>query len=121
MHQHAPRCFSHVLERQCQRGVRAERRDPGQHVVERHTQRVKVAAMIDRVTLCLLGTDVERCSHGDARLGHVGVPAFLVAAEAKVGDFHLPLACHQDVLGLDVAVDQPNLAGRPDRLRRSAA
>ena len=42
--------------------------------------------------------------------------ALLVAAQAEIGDLHPSFLGHQDVLGLDVAVDQPDLAGRADRL-----
>ena len=45
-----------------------------------------------------------------------GATAFLVAAEPEVRDLHPSLLGHQDVLGLDIAVDQPDLPGRTDGL-----
>ena len=72
--------------------------------------------MIDRMALGLLG------------LMYSGVPIvtpdcvrwtparFLIAAQPEIGDLHPSFLGHQDVLGLDVAVDQPDLAGRADRL-----
>ena len=43
----------------------------GQHVVKGDTQRVEVAAVIERMALRLLGAHVERRSHRHARLGQV--------------------------------------------------
>ncbi len=72
--------------------------------------------MIAGVALRLLGAHVERGSHGHTRLRQMHALAVLVAAEPEIGHFHPPLLGEQDVLGLDVAVDQTDLAGHPDGL-----
>ncbi len=56
-----------------------------------------------------------------AGLGDVHPVRPQVAAEPEVGHLHPPFARQQDVLGLDVAVDKPDLAGRADGLARPAA
>ena len=58
-----------VLQRQRQRRLGPERRLAGEHVVERHAQRVEVAAVVERVPLRLLGAHVERACPSSRRAG----------------------------------------------------
>ena len=110
--------LAHLLQGHRDRGIAAERGHRRQHEVIGRTQRVEVAAVIQRVPLGLLGAHVGRGPHRDPHLGQVRAVSSMCAAQAEIGDLHPPPPGDQDVLGLDVAVDQAGLAGRPDRLRR---
>ncbi len=100
-----------VLHRDADLGLGLERDLAGQHLVEQDPERVDVGAGVDLPAHRLLGGDVvggaeDPAGRGQAvRLEREGDP--------EVGDLGPALGVDEDVLGLDVAVDQPRLRGRP--------
>ena len=107
------------------RHERAARRTAGKHLVERDAEGEDVGAMI-RVTGMLFRRHVVRCAHD--RIGHgevAGVVLPLRPREAEVGQLHAAVCCEKDVLGLDVAVNDPllvrglqGIADLPDQFQR---
>src|SRR4051794_8920743 len=69
--------------------------------------------MIDRLALDLLRAHVQGRAHGDAALRQARRRPRLgeAARQPEIGNLHLPLARHQNVLWLDVAMDDAELAG----------
>ena len=104
-------------DRQCR--LARIRRLAGEHVVERHPQRVQVAPLVQLAVADLLGAHVQGRPQGQPFLGQV-VPHACQRElrQAKVGDLHVPLLGQQQVLGLDVAVHNPLLVGRRQRTGR---
>ena len=83
----------------------AERDVPDEHLVEDDAERVDVGLAVDLVAERLLGRDVVRRAEDAA----VGRQALLLerAGDPEVGDLRRALLVDEDVLGLDVAVDDP--------------
>ena len=92
-----------------------ERNAAGQHLVEHDPQRVEVRLAGDRPPERLLGRDVV----GRAQHPAVGGQPLLGqrAGDAEVGDLGAALDVHEDVLGLDVAVDDRSLVRALQRAR----
>ncbi len=90
-----------------------ERRVPGQHLEEHAAERVEVGAAVEvRGVAALLGRHVERRAHQRAAAGLVHLPGAKVARQ--LGDPEVDqldrvgrLRLDEDVLGLEVAVDDP--------------
>ena len=120
-HRQADRDVLDVLQRHRERRLALERGDAREHLIERHAQRIQVAAVVERLALRLLGAHVQRGAHRHAGLGHLEAVGVLIAAEAEVGDLDLTLPGQQDVLGLDVAMDQAELARHADGHARPAS
>src|SRR5262249_19911909 len=114
--QHAAGRLSHLLKRQSQRGFGLKRWHTSKHMIKRNAQGVKIAAVIDRVPLGLFWAHVERRSHGHARLSQVHALAVQIATEPEIRYFYPALLGEQNVFGLDVPVNQPDLSGGGDRL-----
>jgi hypothetical protein len=80
---------------------------PGQELVEDAAERVDVGLLVDGLAASLLGRDVVARSHDRAGDRHpVDVER---VGDAEVGHLRPPVAVDQDILGLDVAVDEPVL------------
>ena len=103
-----------VLQRHRERCFGLERRHARQHVVKRHPQRVQVAPMVQRVALRLFGTHIGRRAHRDPGLRQVDPIRVQIAAEPEVGHLDLTFAGQQQILGFDVAMDQPEFTRRAD-------
>ena len=72
--------------------------------------------MVQGLSLGLLRAHVQRRAHRRARLRDMKPVRPQVAAEPEVRDLRPPLARQEQVLGLDVPMDQPDLASGTDRL-----
>ena len=87
---------------------------PGEHFVHHDAEGVEVASRVRQLAARLLGRDVvDRAD---------GLPVALVGlvfqrGNAEVLDLDRTVAQHQDILGLDVAVDDPALVGVRERAR----
>jgi hypothetical protein len=90
-----------------------ERDVPGEHLEEDDPQGVQVALARDGVAERLLGRDVVRGPQDAPVRGEL----LLVegAGDPEVRDLRRALLVHQDVLGLDVAVDDPLRVGGAER------
>ncbi len=97
------RPLAHVLVGDRHRGLAGERRAPGEHLVEHHTEGVDVAARVDGQALGLLGREVGGGAHDEAGLCHLLVRADRTG-DAEVGDLDLAVGGDEDVARLDVAV-----------------
>ena len=87
--------------------VAVERHLTGQELVEDAAERVDVRLLVDRLAARLLGRDVVAGSHDRAGDRHpVDVERM---GDAEVGYLRAAVGVDQDVLGLDVAVDEPVL------------
>ncbi len=82
------------------------RRPQGQQLVERRSERVDVAAMIDPLAPSLLGAHVERRAETIAGGGHRAL-APGDPSQPEVDDLQRPVGIEDQVRGLDVAVDHP--------------
>ena len=71
LHRRRPRRVREMLHRDLDRRLAAERRRPGQHLVEDDSDRVEVGALVDRCAPGLLGREVLRRPDDRARLGHL--------------------------------------------------
>ena len=110
------------------RGVALEGRTPGRHLVEDRAEREEVGPGIERLAPRLLRRHVVHRAHRRARVGqlHVGHRRAVGAAdeggvrgelgEAEVEDLELARRGHEDVRGLDVAVDDALGVGGLERL-----
>ena len=109
-----------MADGQLQRGLSAKWRLAGEHVIAGHSQGIDIGARIDLLALDLLGAHVQRRAHGQARLGQVcrGFGAGEDARQAEVGHLDLAPARQQDVLRLDIAMDDAQLAGPLQGRRR---
>src|SRR6185295_12572976 len=97
-----------LLERDRHGALALERDAAGEQLVEHDPDRVDVRRRADRVALGLLGREVLRRAHDGARLGHVRRSG---ARDAEVGDLGAPVGVDDDVVGLEVAVDDPAAVG----------
>ena len=91
-------------------GVAGERLRPGQHLEEDEARGIHVAAGVGDPALHLLGGEVgdgaeDHPVRGGARLRRHR------PGEAEVGDLDGAVGAEDDVLGLDVAVDEPGRVG----------
>ena len=105
---------------QQQRRVPFERWLPGQHLVEDHSQRVHIAPTIDKVaiTTSLFRGHVRRSSQNQSRTGQLR----LVTAplrQTEVGDMWLTLRVHQNVAGLEIAMNHSRLVSVVDGIRNT--
>ena len=106
------RLLADVLQRDLEGVAAAERRVAGEHLIAGDAERVDVAAVIDGLALDLLGAHEQRRAHrGAGRREIDGLVRGEAARQAEVGHLRLALPGQQDVLRLDVAVDDPQLAG----------
>ena len=120
----------HVLEDRRDEGderVAVERPRAGDHLVEHDAEGEDVRAVVDGAPLGLLGRHVgggaeDHALHGQcasvvSRLTS-GPGAGLLAqlGETEVEDLDVLVVGDHDVAGLEVAVDQATLVGRPERL-----
>ena len=81
----------------------------GDHVIEGASQRVDVAPRVDRMRVPrLLRRDVVERADGGPVAGHLGLVG-QVDRQPEVGQLGRPVAGHEDVARVDVAVDQPLL------------
>ncbi|MNY02582.1 hypothetical protein D3C86_1351560 [compost metagenome] len=90
----------------------------GEHLVDERPQREQVAAAVHQARVAeLLGRDVGDGAEGGAGGGH-GRQVALDPRHAEVRELHGPGLGEHDVVGLDVAVDDPRLVrvveGRAD-------
>ena len=90
---------------QCQRGGAAERLTAGEQFEEQHPGRVDVAARVDLSGADLLGRQIRGGAEDDAGRGDAGFGDG--AHQPEIGHFHVAGVGDQDVLGFDVAVDEP--------------
>ena len=90
------------------RGEAGQRQFTGEHFVKDNAQGINVRAVIHELRLLeLFRRHVVRCSHHFTRLRQP-LRCRVCSDEpgqAEVGDFYPPRFVHQDVLGLDVAMD----------------
>ena len=86
-------------------GVAGVGRHAGQHLVEQHPRGVHIAAGIRAAGADLLGGQVGGRAQDHAACG--GPRGSDRADQSEIGDLHRPVRRDQDVLGLDVAMDQP--------------
>ncbi len=116
------RLGANVLQGHLERRIALEGRMAGQHVITGDAQRVDVGTAIHRLAFDLLGAHVQRRTHRHAALRQVEgrTIAGQAADQTEVGDLDLALARQQDVLRLDVAVDDAQLAGPLQRRRHLA-
>ncbi len=103
------------------RGLAVEGRTAGQRLVEHHAERPHVGRGAHALGAHrLLGRHVVRRPHGDAGVGDVVVRAVEIARDAEVEDLDdlapVALLRHEDVLGLEVAVDDALLVRGRQRL-----
>ena len=96
--------LAHMLIRDRYRGVAAERRPAGEHLVEHDTSRVHVGAGVDGLALRLLGGEIGGGADDRRRLRDGGRRIRDGAGDAEVHHLDLAVAGHHDVAGLDVAV-----------------
>ena len=90
-----------VLPRQGDRRIALKGCTPGEHLVEHQTQRVDVAAMIDRVSLRLFGTHVGRRAGDGPGLRRVSPSG---SCNTEVTDFYRSVPRKQDVFRLQVTM-----------------
>ena len=97
-------------------GVPLERLLAGQKLIEDRAEGKNVGAVIDRQTPNLLGGHVAHRAHDRTGPGHAGVgprarlvlgPGARALGESEVEDLDLSVSGHEDVLGLQIAVDDP--------------
>ena len=109
------RILVHALHHHRERVVGAEGERAGEDLVQDDAQRVDVAAVVGGFAAGLLGGHVIDGADDGAGLGH-GRPRLERARDAEVGDEGVPVAVDQDVLRLEVAVHDPGLVRRLERL-----
>ena len=86
-------------------GIRAAKRHlPGQHFVEHHAQRVKIAARIAAFGLDLLGRNIVGGPHGLRNLARTSAAAPLGAGDAEIDQLDVVFGVHHDVFRLQIAV-----------------
>ena len=100
-----------MLHRDLDGRLAGERDDAGEELVEDDAGRVEIGALVDRGSPRLLGREILSRPDDRARLGHLAGPG---PGDAEVGHLDAPLAVDEDVVGLDVAVDDPVLVGVPE-------
>ena len=106
----------HLLVRDGDRVLAAERRAAAHHLVHDDAERVEVAAGIGDGALRLLGREVGGGPHHRAGLGEPGVRAGVGdAGDAEVGHLHVARLRHEDVAGLHVAVHDAVAMGEAER------
>jgi hypothetical protein len=96
-----------VRNDQLRRSAR-KRHIPGDHLICRDTERIKIAATINALGRSLLGRDILRRAHKDAGARQAfaaGVAALGCLRDAKIGQQHPPIDIDHDVLGLDITVN----------------
>ena len=120
------RRLRHVRDDQVAQRRMRERRAGRHHFVQHAAERIKVGAKIQIGRIAaLLGRHVERRPHQRpaARLVHLpGAKVAFQLRDAEVDDLHRFAGSGQDehVLGLQVAVDDPGLVRRGQRVRNRA-
>ena len=87
----------------------AKHRPPGQQGVHQRPQAVEVGPPVDRPALGLLRGHVFGGAQHAARAGQPRVPE--EPRNAEVGQLHVVLGRHQQIAGLDVAVDHAAVVG----------
>ena len=92
-----------MLTRHLDRAVTDERWSTGQHFEHHDSQRVDVAATINRRALGLLGREVRRGPHDQPRLGEMIFTGDRLG-DTEVGDLHLRVRGNQNVARLHVSV-----------------
>src|ERR1051326_4450614 len=103
-----------------ERRLADERRVAGEHLVEHDADGVDVGARVDdRLAAHLFGREVvERAGERAGAVQRIGgVAAAGERGHAEVEDFHAAVATQHDVLGLDVAMNDPRLVRRGERAR----
>ncbi|MCO5170068.1 MAG: hypothetical protein M9894_27345 [Planctomycetes bacterium] len=107
------------LPEEALRRVGLVRRAPGQRLVEDGRQRPQVGARVDLVARGLLGAHVAQGADDPPRLGHVGARvAARRLGDPEVEEPHVPVVGQHDVVGLEVAVDDPRRVRLGQRLER---
>src|SRR5262249_28678413 len=84
--------------------VRDERRAPGKHLIEHHTQGIDIGTGVHRTTTALLRRPVFGSAHPGARVGE-GSGGLQYLCDAKVTEDRPTGLIHQHIDWLDVAVD----------------
>jgi hypothetical protein len=102
----AARLLGDLLQRDRDRGLGLERDLPGERLVEDHANRIEVGGRGDVEALRLLRREVLRGAQHGPGLGDLRGAG---AGDAKVGHACAPVGVHQDVVGLQVAMDDPAL------------
>ena len=87
--------------------IARERRSPEEHLVEDDPEGVEVAAGVDGPALGLLGREVRGGAHHRSGLCQLGLVADHRRCDPEVCDLDVPVGGHEDVAGLDIAVDEP--------------
>ena len=80
----------------------------GQELVEQHARGEHVGCGAQRLTECLLRRHVRRCADHLALLVREGLVATDDRGDAEVGDLQRTRGREHEVLGLDVAVEDPS-------------
>ena len=108
----------HVRPQRRNLGVTCERPLAGQALVQHAAERVHVGARVDRFAADLLGRDVLDRAHQLTRAGQAGDRGRLLrqAEVRQVAVLTAGAPGDQDVGGLDVAMDEPALVGRVERV-----
>ena len=95
-----------VLAAELEPVAASERSVASRHLVERDAQRIDIGAMIDALAPGLLGRHVLRCANVDGGPGR-GRVAVGGLGYSEIGDDGVAVAIEEDVVGLQVAVDDP--------------
>ena len=95
-------------------GVAGDGFAPGEHLEEHEPSGIHVAALVGGAPLDLLGGEVGNRAEQDAGLARRRLVGDR-PGQSEVGDLDLPVTTDDDVLGLDVAVDDPRRVGCPER------
>ena len=99
-----------VLHRKGQGCLAGKRRPAREHVIGSCPERVKIAARIDRKTLDLLWTHVQRSPQCDPYGGQILILA-PSSCQPEICDFDLAIRGQEQVIWLDVSMHQTDRGG----------
>ena len=101
-----------MLDSDRQRVLARKRRLANKHMVNGNSQRIDIAARIDRIAFDLLRAHVERRAHGDPDLSQVLLhPLIIDASETEIGDLNFAVGRQHDIFRFDVTMDDTHLTG----------
>ena len=99
------RLFFYALIHHLPGGFAGERNVAGHHLVHDQSQRIEIAAVIDRSAFDLFGRHVARRADKSTAAGHAHFRGLERSGEAKIGNEHLIVFADQDIVWLEVAMD----------------
>src|SRR5258707_8075551 len=99
------RLFFYTLIHHLPGGFAGERNVAGHHLVHDQSERIEIAAMIDRSAFDLFGRHVARSSDKSTAASHAHFRGLERSGEAKIGNKHLIVFADQDVVWFEVAMN----------------